>query len=173
MSVPQSDPLADPASHAAPFRSGEMRVEPDWIDYNGHLNMAYYNVLFDRGVDEVYEALGLGPDYLKRTNHSSYTAEVHVTYLDELHAGDAVTVTFQLLDCDAKRVHFFQEMWRADGTLSATAEQMSLHVDMAAKKVSPFPDAIMARLEAMRRAHAALPNKPQVGHVIGIRRKRT
>ena len=44
----------------APFVSSAMRVEPGWIDYNGHLNMAYYNVLFDRAVDEVYELLGLG-----------------------------------------------------------------------------------------------------------------
>ncbi len=169
--MPQSDPLTDPASHPVPFRSSVMTVEPEWIDYNGHLNMAYYNVMFDRAVDEVYEVLGLGPDYLKRANHSSYTAEAHVTYLAEIHAGDEVTVTFQLLDYDAKRVHSFQEMWRADGTLSATSEQMSLHVDMAAKRVSPFPDSVMARLKAMRRAHAVLPNKPQVGHVIGIRRK--
>ena len=49
----------------APFVSSMMRVEPQWIDYNGHLNMAYYNVLFDRAVDEVYELLGIGADYLK------------------------------------------------------------------------------------------------------------
>ena len=49
----------------APFVSSVMQVEPDWIDYNGHLNMAYYNVLFDRAVDEAFGLLGCGPDYLK------------------------------------------------------------------------------------------------------------
>jgi hypothetical protein len=49
----------------APFVSSVMRVEPGWIDYNGHLNMAYYNVLFDRAVDEVYELLGLGLAYVE------------------------------------------------------------------------------------------------------------
>jgi acyl-CoA thioester hydrolase len=48
----------------APFVSSVMRVEPAWIDYNGHLNMAYYNVLFDRCVDEAYELLGIGLSYL-------------------------------------------------------------------------------------------------------------
>jgi len=62
----------------APFVSSLMKVEPAWIDYNGHLNMAYYNVLFDRAVDEVFELLGCGADYVKK-GFSTFTAEVHVT----------------------------------------------------------------------------------------------
>ena len=81
-----------------PFVSSVMKVEPAWIDYNGHLNMAYYNVLFDRAVDEVYELLGLGLDYLKVQRHSTFTAEVHVRYLRELRECDPVRVSFQLLD---------------------------------------------------------------------------
>ena len=61
----------------APFVSSLMKVEPAWIDYNGHLNMAYYNVLFDRAVDEVFELLGCGADYVKK-GFSTFTAEVHV-----------------------------------------------------------------------------------------------
>ena len=72
---------------AAPFVSSVMRVEPEWIDYNGHLNMAYYNVLFDRAVDEAYELMGCGIAYLKDTRHSTFTAEAHIRYLRELHAG--------------------------------------------------------------------------------------
>jgi acyl-CoA thioester hydrolase len=60
----------------APFVSSVMRVEPGWIDYNGHLNMAYYNVLFDRAVDEAFELIGCGPDYVKARRHSCFTAEV-------------------------------------------------------------------------------------------------
>ena len=65
----------------APFVSSVMRIEPHWIDYNGHLNMAYYNVLFDRAVDETYELIGVGADYVVSRAHSAYTAEVHVRYL--------------------------------------------------------------------------------------------
>ena len=79
----------------APFVSSIMKVEPAWIDYNGHLNMAYYNVLFDRAVDEAYELIGIGHEYLQRRRHSTFTAEVHVRYLRELHAGDPVRATFQ------------------------------------------------------------------------------
>ncbi len=73
----------------APFVSSVMRVEPQWIDYNGHLNVAYYNVLFDRAVDELYELLGLGPDYLKQHKHSTMVAEMHVRYLREVDESDA------------------------------------------------------------------------------------
>ena len=98
----------------SPFVSSVMRVEPAWIDYNGHLNMAYYNVLFDRAVDEAFELLGCGIDYVKRRRHSCFTAEVHVRYLRELNAGDPVQVTFQLLDYDAKRMHYFEQLFHAD-----------------------------------------------------------
>jgi acyl-CoA thioester hydrolase len=97
----------------APFVSSPMRVEPGWIDYNGHLNMAYYNVLFDRAVDEAFELLGCGLDYVKQRKLSCFTAEVHVRYLRELHAGDPVRATFQLLDYDAKRMHFFEQLFHA------------------------------------------------------------
>ena len=97
----------------APFVSSVMRVEPAWIDYNGHLNMAYYNVLFDRAVDEAFALVGIGPDYVKRGHCSFFTAEVHVRYLRELHAGDPVRVTMQLIDCDAKRLHFFEQLFHA------------------------------------------------------------
>ena len=128
-------------SFAAPFVSSVMRIEPQWIDYNGHLNVAYYNVLFDRAMDEVYELIGLGPAYLERHKHSTMVAEAHVRYLRELHQDDPVRVTVQLIDFDAKRIHLFEQLMHAsENWVSATSESMTLHVDMTAKKVAPFPN---------------------------------
>jgi acyl-CoA thioester hydrolase len=141
----------------SPFVSSVMRVEPAWIDYNGHLNMAYYNVLFDRAVDEVYEILGLGLDYLKTRRHSTFTAEVHLRYLRELKEGDPVRVSFQLLDYDEKRLHYFEELHHAEqGWLSATSENMALNVNMDAKKTASFPTDVTAHLARMKAAHATL-----------------
>ncbi len=148
----------------APFVSAVMRVEPGWIDYNGHLNMAYYNVLFDRAIDEAFDLLGCGLAYLKETNHSTFTAEAHVRYLRELHVNDPVRVTFQLLDYDAKRIHYFEELHHAEqGWLSATSENMALHVDMTARKTAPFPDSVIARLARMKAAHSRLPTPEGAG----------
>jgi len=157
----------DEPAFAVPFVSSVMRVEPGWIDYNGHLNMAYYNVLFDRAVDEVYEVLGLGLDYVKTTQRSTFTAEVHVRYLRELLVDTPVRVTFQLLGFDAKRMHYFERLVHAEeGWLSATSENMALNVDMTVKKVAAFPDAVMARLAGMKAAHDTLPIPDDAGRRI-------
>ena len=156
------EPLFSPT-----FVSSVMTVEKDWIDYNGHLNMAYYNVLFYRAVDEAFELIGCGLDYVKSRKHSCFTAEVHVRYLRELHAGDPVRVTFQLIDFDAKRMHYFEQLFHAsEGWVSATSENMSLHVDMAAGKTSPFPSEVAHCLSRMKHAHAKLPVPEAVGRKI-------
>jgi acyl-CoA thioester hydrolase len=153
----------------APFVSSVMRVEADWIDYNGHLNMAYYNVLFDRAVDEAFDLIGVGPSYLKRTQHTTFTAEVHVRYLRELHQGAPVRVTFQLLGFDAKRIHYFEQLFHAtEGWVSATSENMSLHVDMSAKRAAPFDEKTMRALETMRTSHAMLPLPEAAGRRIAM-----
>ena len=156
----------------APFIGSIQKVEDQWIDYNGHFNMAYYNVIFDRCGDEAFALVGLGPDYVKAANASFFTLEAHITYARELHAGDAVRVTCQFLDFDAKRVHYVQQMFHAsEGWLSAVTENIVMHVDMAAKKSAAFPPDILARITAMAAAHKGLPVPTQVGHRIGIPRK--
>jgi acyl-CoA thioester hydrolase len=153
----------------APFVSSVMRVEQGWIDYNGHLNMAYYNVLFDRAVDEAFELLGCGIDYVRSCRHSCFTVEVHVRYLRELNAGDPVRVTFQLLNFDAKRMHYFEQLIHAtEGWVSATSENMSLHVDMTAHKSVPFPEDVSSGLARMRAAHARLPRPQAAGRHIAM-----
>lgn len=158
-------------SRPAPFISRPRQVEKEWIDHNGHLNMAYYTVLFDRGVDDAFEVLGLGPDYAATRRLTTYTAELHVCYVRELHLGHTVTCGVQLLDHDEKRLHLFQEMRHEDGWLAATAETLTLHIDMNGPKVTPFPPDILARIEAMHAGHARLPVPERAGRSIGIRRK--
>lgn len=154
----------------APFRSTKMTVRPEWIDYNGHMNMAYYAVLFDEAADETYPFLGFGPEYQK-SGCTTYTAEFHICYLRELHEGDALTVTLQLLDYDEKRFRTYQEIWHEDGWCAATGEAMTLHVDQSGPKVAPMPAVTLARLEEMRQSHATLPRPERAGRSIGIRRK--
>jgi acyl-CoA thioester hydrolase len=164
--------MAD-VSFPAPFVSSVMRLEPQWIDYNGHLNVAYYNVLFDRAVDEVYELIGLGPSYLERTNHSTMVVEAHVRYVRELKLDDSVRVVIQLIDYDAKRIHLFEELRHAtENWTSATSENMTLSVDMTTKKVAPFHDSVLRALDRMKAAHAGLPQPPGAGrsvHMLGKR----
>jgi acyl-CoA thioester hydrolase len=156
---------------AAPFVSSVMEIRKDWIDYNGHLNMAYYNVLFDRCSDEAFELMGMGPNYAEKRHLTCYTAEVHICYVRELHLDHRVTASLQILDHDEKRIRFFQELRHVDGWLAATSENLILHVDMAGPKVAPFPADIMEKVAAMARAHSSLAVPERAGRAIGIRRK--
>ena len=155
----------------APFVSSVMRVEPAWIDHNGHLNMAYYNVLFDRAVDEAYELVGLGPAYKTRRRGATFTAEVHVRYLRELLVDQPVRVTFQLIDFDGKRMHFFEQLFHAtEGWVSATSENLALHIDIEARKSAPFPDDVARRLARMKAAHAMLPRPEAAGRRVSMQK---
>ncbi|MBL8587398.1 MAG: thioesterase family protein [Methylobacteriaceae bacterium] len=148
-----------------------MRVEPGWIDYNGHLNMAYYNVLFDRAIEEAWIALGMGSDYTAERNLTTFAAQAHLSYRREVGLIDAVRVTAQLIDYDEKRLHIYSEMRHAqEGWLAAISETLHLHVDLATRKVAPFPADIQAALAAMKAAHGRLPRPAELGATIGLRR---
>jgi acyl-CoA thioester hydrolase len=153
----------------APFLASVMQIEPEWIDYNGHLNMAYYNVMFDRAIDELWLRFGIGPGYRKERNGSTFTAECHVRYLREIHLGDPVQVSILLVAADEKRLHTFEELRHAtEGWLSATSENMTIHIDMEARKTAPFPPDIRARIEAVAKAHAPIARSEGIGRKIAM-----
>jgi len=167
-----SDEIRTPALFFAPFVSSPMRVEPQWIDYNGHLNMAYYHVLFDRAVDEVFSLVGLNQDYVQARKASFFAAECHVLYKRELTVRDLVRVTAQLIAFDDKRLHFYLEMRHAsEGWLASTSENLALHVDLISRKVTSFPADILANLAIMKAAHAQMPRPATVGRMIGMPQK--
>jgi len=161
-SLPSDGPIVCP----------EQRVKEDWIDYNGHMNMAFYNLAFDRALDHVYDLLGIGAEHVAAGGGSCFTLETHVNYLQELLRGDPIRVEFQLLDRDAKRLHFFEHMYHAqEGYLAATSEQLALHVDMRSRRAATFADEVMIRIDTLYETHRRLEQPAQAGRVIAIRRK--
>ena len=162
----------EPLRAPGPFLASVMQIEPQWIDYNGHLNMAYYNVMFDRAIDELWLQLGIGPAYMKARLGSTFTAECHVRYLREIHLGDPVQVSILLLGADEKRLHTFEELRHAsEGWLSATSENMTIHIDMTARRTAPFPPDIRQRIAAVAKAHATLRRPEGIGRNIAMRSK--
>lgn len=147
-------------------------VRTEWCDYNGHLNMAYYVLIFDHATDVFHDSLGIDKPYRLDTNCSTFAVEIHTTYLAEVLEGDEVSVTTQLLDYDEKRLHYFHRMYHAEkGFLSATNEIMTVHVDLGVRKVVPMSDTIRQKAADMFAVHGDLPAPEQQGHTIGIRRK--
>ena len=114
---------------------------------------------------------GLGPDYLRSRNASTFAAECHIRYVRELNQGDPVRVTMQLVDFDDKRMHLFQTLRHAtEGWISATSEHLSLHVDMTTRKVAPLPDDILGNLAVMKALHGRLPRPDDLGRIISFRK---
>ncbi len=144
-------------------------VRPEWLDYNGHLNEAYYVLIFSHATDAFMAEIGMDPASDERKANSLYTLETHLCYLDECKAGDRVEVATRLLGVDAKRYHSFHEMFLSGSDrLLATAEMVLLHVDMSGPKSAPFPDAVRAKLEALRCQHQDLPAPPQLNGAMGL-----
>jgi acyl-CoA thioester hydrolase len=149
-----------------------MAIRPEMIDYNGHVNVAFYVKLFDEGLDMLFERIGLSESYVRTRNMSFFAMELHVRYLREVHLTDPVQARIRILDVDAKRIHYWMELIHAEERwLSATMESISIHIDMGTRRPAPFPDDIMARLEAWHRDSQGRERPDGVGQVIGIRRK--
>lgn len=130
-------------------------VKPEWIDVNGHMNVAWYVLAFDLGVDALWEEFGITTAYIDASRNSTFAVESHITYQKELLEAQRYTVTSQVLAFDDKRVHQFQRLYHSDtGHLSATAEWMNVHVDLTARRVSQWPQPILDNIGKFSRNQA-------------------
>jgi acyl-CoA thioester hydrolase len=133
----------------------EAVVRPEWIDSNGHLNLAYYVVVFDLATDAMYTALDIGDAYRETSGNSCFTAETHTVYEREVHLGDKLKVRAWLLGADTKRLHYFHEMFHVEsGERSAVQELMALHIDMSVRRVAPYPAEKYAALQQAVKEYA-------------------
>ncbi len=159
--------MTDPSRRAAAdvaWQTHHDRVQPNWIDYNGHMNVAYYVLVFDRGTDGLFDRLGIGNAYRIRTGCTIFAAEAHVIYKAEVKLGDPLVVESLLLGADAKRVHVFHRLFHADThVLAATYEAIGLNVDQQARRVVPFADEIARALQLVVAAHARAERPAEVG----------
>jgi acyl-CoA thioester hydrolase len=120
------------------------KVLPEWIDFNGHMNVAYYVLVFDLGVDALWLDFGITAEHVRQNQSSTFAVETHVLYKQELKLDDPYVVTAQILAFDSKRIHQFQRMYHAEsGFLAATAEWLTLHVDLKKRRVAPWPTNIL------------------------------
>jgi acyl-CoA thioester hydrolase len=153
-----------------PFTGASAVVRPEWIDYNGHMNVGYYHVAFDVAADVFFDFLGLSPEYRERNGATTFALEAHLNFLREVKEGDALRFESRLLDYDAKRIHFYMEMFHAqERFLAASYESLSAHVSMAQRRTAPMPEALLERLSQVKAAHAALPRPWQIGHVMSAK----
>ena len=150
----------------------EERIRADWIDYNGHLNEAFYVLVFSHATDALIDWIGMDAAYRDAHDLSVYTLETHVIYQLEVKEGARVSVRTRLLDLDDKRVHLFHEMIRPGGEIACVAEMVMACVDMRGPKTAQFPPEVMARLERVWERDVSLALPELAGRRMGLRRGR-
>ena len=168
-----AEPWAPGAEVSAPLELYTAVVEPDWVDYNGHMTEWAFLAAFGWASDALFRYVGIDEHY-RAGGHSYYTVETHLNHRREASLGERLPVTTQVLGSDAKRLHIFHTMYRGDaggaagGEVVCTGEQMLVHVDTEAGRSAPLLDGPAAAVAAITAAHASMRTPPEAGSRIGM-----
>jgi len=115
------------------------KIINEWTDYNNHMNLSYYILLFDMGAEQILSKFHMGEHSAKTTKKSTMVVETHTTYNNEVKEGEEVEINLSYFDHDKKRLHYKLEMYEKNKkTLSATTEVLALYIDLNIRKVSEF-----------------------------------
>lgn len=147
---------------AAPLELYSCRVEPDWVDYNGHMTESAYLTAFGWASDALFRFVGIDERY-RAAGHSFYTVETHIHYRREASLHQELFFATQVLGADEKRLHIFHAMVDREGSRLSSVEQMLLHVDTRAGSAAPILHEPALALRAIAGAHRDMPVPHEVG----------
>ena len=157
---------------SSPYKTRNQKVLPEWIDYNGHMNVAYYTLAFDKALDFFFEdVLGIGPTFVEKNKEGPFALKASYNYFSELLEKEIFFVDISILDFDSKRVHLFGEM-RKDKSLelSAVFETVLMNMDLSARKVKQYPDRVL-ELFSIFKSSLAVDNIPiEIGKKITLKK---
>ena len=123
------------------FHIANQKIKKEWTDYNNHMNMAYYVLIFDEVWEIILEKFKMGENSAQTEKKSTMVVETHTTYNNEVKEGDEVIINLTFFDYDKKRLHFKMEMIeKSSKKLAATIEMLSLYVDLKMRKVAEFEE---------------------------------
>ena len=135
-----------------PYPGNPVKVTPEMCDMNGHMNVADYARIFDDGSGELYNDMGFGQEYFKK-GFSCFTLEMNIQYLEELLEGQTAFPYYKIIDINPKLIHYGGILLTDEGKLSATNEQMLVHIDMSKRKSSEMPEEMYNNLKLMCEEH--------------------
>jgi acyl-CoA thioester hydrolase len=134
------------------------RDDPSWIDLYGHMTASRYFELMEGKGFALCEHYGIGPSYTSVSNAGVYTLESRICFLKELREGEDIELKLRILDLDEKRVLMLYELYRASDTeISATLEQLGIHVDLGSRRSTAFPSEVKSRLADHLQSDRSLP----------------
>lgn len=147
-------------------------VDPAWIDFNNHMNVAYYLLVFDLAVDELWQRVGIDDSYRERTSMTTFAAESHLKFLREVAVTDRLIVSTQIIAADDKKIHQFQRLYAGeDLRLASTCEWMNVHVSKTTRRVAPWQAPAKDAIVQLAAEHANLEAPAELGASVSMRRE--
>ena len=159
----------------APLSVLRLKVKPEWVDYNNHLNDGYYLVIMSLGTDAFQDLIHMSDAERRATKTTIYSLEAHVNYLREIKEGEEVEVRTQLIGFDQKRIQLFHSMHtaRLGDEVAATSEFMLVNIDTSGEpRSAPFRPEVAAKLAEIMETHKTLPLPANSGRAIGLPKKK-
>lgn len=155
--------------HGLPVPTHTEAVQPDWVDEDGVLLPAYHVVIFDHAVDLLFDTIGIGWTYRHASNFGTFAVETHTTHRLPVSAGEQLTVLSYILAVDEKRLHHWHAMFKpGEASPVSSMEQMTVHVDLEARRTAPWPPAIIARTQALMAEQRSEPPAAAIGRKIAL-----
>ncbi len=154
------------------FESPVEEVSEDWIDYNGHMNVAYYTFAFDRAIDFFLETiLRIGPTHVKNENQGPYSLQANYHYLQELKVGDRFSTRIFIIDADKKRIHLALEMISSSNRGKvAICETVLINVDLKLRKSTEYPEWAQKKIFKYKNACDGLALPKEIGKPITLKK---
>lgn len=157
---------------ASPIKTSVQTVKPEWCDYNGHMNVAYYTLAFENAAFEVQEVIDFGERYVKEDEKSIFTSKATYSFLQEMNQGEKLYIDYWIIDYAPKLIHVLMEMYHAEkGFMAAHTEQMMVNIDMRERCSAVITDDKLEMLEQYKIASQSHELPKGIGEAIGIKKK--
>ena len=154
----------------SPFVTNLKKVLPEWIDYNGHMNVAYYTLAFDDALDDFLDKIGIGEDYVTEFQNGPYALQANYHYLDELLVDEEFRVRIYLVDTTEKCFHSAMEIFNENtGLVSAVCEQITMNVNLELRKSNKYPDWVREKFDLMIESQKDRQLPSQIGKPLGLK----
>jgi acyl-CoA thioester hydrolase len=159
--------------YQTPIILPEKKLIADWIDYNGHMNVAYYTLVFDKSLDIFLEKiLGIGETYAYESKQGPFVLQAHYHYLNEMTLDERFNVRLLVVDHDQKRMHLCLDIFSKDKKkVIAVSEKILINVNLDIRKSEPYPLSAYKKLQKLKNTHAAFDFPEVLGKSIGLKKK--
>ena len=164
--------ISEKSTFDTPLKCPNKKVLKSWIDYNGHMNVAFYTLVVDKSLDYFLEEyLGIGETYAKKNHFGPFVVQANFTYLNEMKLNERFFVQCSLINYDLKKMHLFLEIIsQKNKIVMAYSEQLLVNVNLIKRISEDYPDWALKRLKILKNNHKKIKFPNNIGISIKIKK---